>query len=127
MDRNAAIARLRAHEAELRAMGVSGLSLFGSVARGEAGPDSDVDLAARFDPAAEVGMFKYGAILERLRTAPARTASIWSASRPAPRGCRPRSTGTGRRCSDMLSGRPPHHRVEFSAIGRANALRFRLR
>ena len=68
MDRNAAISRLKAHEAELRAMGVIGLSLFGSVARGEAGPNSDVDLAARFDPAAEVGMFKYGAIAERLRT-----------------------------------------------------------
>ena len=48
-------------------MGVSGLSLFGSVARDEAGPDSDVDLAAQFDPAAEVGMFKYGAILQHLR------------------------------------------------------------
>lgn len=68
MDRATAIARLKAHEAELRAMGVSGLSLFGSVARGDARPGSDVDLAARFDPDAEVGMFKYGAILERLRT-----------------------------------------------------------
>ena len=67
MDRETAISSLRAHEAELRAMGVSALALFGSVARGEAGPDSDVDLAARFDPAAEVGMFKYGAILEHLR------------------------------------------------------------
>ena len=35
------IARLRAHEAELRAAGIKRLSLFGSVARGEAGPDSD--------------------------------------------------------------------------------------
>jgi uncharacterized protein len=68
MDRNSAIACLRAHEAELRAMGVSALALFGSTARGDAGPGSDVDLAARFDPAAEVGMFKYGAILEHLRT-----------------------------------------------------------
>ena len=68
MDRDTALSRLKAHEAELRAMGVAGLSLFGSVARGEEGPDSDVDLAARFDPAAEVGMFKYGAIVERLRT-----------------------------------------------------------
>ena len=67
MDRTAAIARLKPHEAELRAMGVSGLSLFGSVARGDGGPESDVDLAARFDPAAEVGMVKYGTILERLR------------------------------------------------------------
>ena len=68
MDRDTALSRLKAHEAELRAMGVAGLSLFGSVARGEEGPDSDVDLAARFDPAAEVGMVKYGLIIERLRT-----------------------------------------------------------
>ena len=68
MDRDTALSRLKAHEAELRAMGVLGLSLFGSVARGDAGSNSDVDLAARFDPAAEVGMVKYGAIAERLRT-----------------------------------------------------------
>lgn len=68
MDRNTTIARLKAHEGEPRAMGVSGLSLFGSLARGDARSDSDIDLAARFDPAAEVGMVKYGAILERLRT-----------------------------------------------------------
>lgn len=59
--------RLRAHEAELRAMGIQRLSLFGSVARGEATRDSDVDLAAEFDPGAEVGMIKYGAAAERLR------------------------------------------------------------
>jgi uncharacterized protein len=52
VDRQTAIERLKAHEGELRAMGVSGLSLFGSVSRGDARPDSDVDLAARFDPAA---------------------------------------------------------------------------
>lgn len=67
MDRQTAIDRLRPHEAELRAMGVSELALFGSTARGEAGPGSDVDVAARFDPAAEVGMVKYGTILEHLR------------------------------------------------------------
>lgn len=44
MDRDAVIARLRAHEAEIRALGVDALYLFGSAARGEAGPDSDVDL-----------------------------------------------------------------------------------
>lgn len=49
MDKADAIARLRAHESELRAMGVTGLSLFGSVARGEAGPGSDVDVVARLD------------------------------------------------------------------------------
>jgi predicted nucleotidyltransferase len=44
MDRDTAIARLKAHEAELRRLGVEHLYLFGSTARGEAREDSDVDL-----------------------------------------------------------------------------------
>jgi predicted nucleotidyltransferase len=44
MDRIEAITRLREHEAELRRLGVQSLYLFGSTARNEAGPESDVDL-----------------------------------------------------------------------------------
>lgn len=44
MTRDEAIRRLRAHEAQLRSRGVTRLALFGSLARGEAGPDSDVDV-----------------------------------------------------------------------------------
>jgi uncharacterized protein len=44
MDRTEAIARLREHEAELKALGVQRLYLFGSTASGEAGTESDVDL-----------------------------------------------------------------------------------
>lgn len=36
---------LRGHEVDLRSQGISGLYLFGSVARGDAGPESDIDLA----------------------------------------------------------------------------------
>jgi len=39
-----AISRLRAHEADLKRLGVEQLYLFGSTARGEARDDSDVDL-----------------------------------------------------------------------------------
>jgi len=42
---------LRAHEAEIRAQGVTRLRLFGSMARAEAGPGSDVDLIADIDRA----------------------------------------------------------------------------
>jgi putative addiction module CopG family antidote len=66
IDRESVLRRLRAHEVELKAMGISRLSLFGSVARGEETPVSDVDLAAEFDPPAEVGLLKYGAISHRL-------------------------------------------------------------
>ncbi len=40
---------LREHEAEIRARGVTRLRLFGSMARGDAGPASDVDLLADID------------------------------------------------------------------------------
>lgn len=67
MDSHEILERLRAQESQLRAMGVKRLSLFGSVARGEGTAVSDIDLAAEFDAAAEVGMLKYGAIAEHLR------------------------------------------------------------
>ncbi len=44
MERSEAIARLRQHEDELKRLGVEHLFLFGSTARGDARPDSDVDL-----------------------------------------------------------------------------------
>lgn len=66
MDRDAVLERLRAHEAELKAMGVKRLSLFGSVARGEAGPGSDVDLAAEFDPGRRMGLFRFEVLRERI-------------------------------------------------------------
>lgn len=67
MDRFTVIDRLRTREAELRGLGLAHLSLFGSTARGEARPNSDVDLAATFDPDARVDIFRFAAIESRLR------------------------------------------------------------
>jgi predicted nucleotidyltransferase len=50
MDKQAVIEKLRAHEPELRAQGVSHVFPFGSVARGEADEESDVDLFYDYDP-----------------------------------------------------------------------------
>ena len=44
MQKRAALAKLRRHAEELRAQGVTALYLFGSTARDEARPDSDIDL-----------------------------------------------------------------------------------
>ena len=44
MDCDTVIARLKAHETELKQLGVRHLYLFGSTARGEARENSDVDL-----------------------------------------------------------------------------------
>ena len=56
------IATLRAHEAELRRTGIRHLSLFGSVARGDAEADSDVDLVVEFDPATEMDLIRLVAL-----------------------------------------------------------------
>ncbi len=49
MTRDKVVAILRTHRAELAAFGVKSLALFGSFARDEARPDSDVDLVVEFD------------------------------------------------------------------------------
>ena len=49
MTRNEAIQRLKQSETELKDAGVTHLYLFGSTARGEAGPDSDIDLFFDYD------------------------------------------------------------------------------
>lgn len=49
MGRDEIIATLRRHAGDLRGMGVARLFLFGSAARNDAGPDSDVDLFFDFD------------------------------------------------------------------------------
>lgn len=48
---------LSANETELKAWGVKSLAVFGSVARGEEGPKSDVDLLVEFDRS--VGLFHF--------------------------------------------------------------------
>ena len=53
LTREQAIQRLIASEPEIRALGVQRLALFGSVARGQAGHDSDVDLLVQFFPGAK--------------------------------------------------------------------------
>ena len=50
LTREGATARLIEAEAEIRALGVARLALFGSVLRNEARPDSDVDLLVQFVP-----------------------------------------------------------------------------
>jgi predicted nucleotidyltransferase len=61
------ICALRAHEGELRRAGIASLSLIGSAARGEAGPDSDIDIVMRLNEEARRGGFAYFGRLERLR------------------------------------------------------------
>ncbi|MFP3542571.1 nucleotidyltransferase domain-containing protein [Rhizobium sp. SIMBA_035] len=57
------ITKLREHEDELRAAGAEHLSVFGSVARGEATPESDLDILVKLsDPIMKSGLDYFSAI-----------------------------------------------------------------
>lgn len=56
------IAQLRAHAPEMQKRGVTHLWVFGSVARGEAGIESDVDLAIDVDEAADFSLITLGSV-----------------------------------------------------------------
>jgi predicted nucleotidyltransferase len=58
------IATLRRHEAELHRQGVAHAALFGSVARGEARTDSDIDILIDLDPSARLSVFDYVGVKE---------------------------------------------------------------
>jgi len=59
MRRDDIIAKLRDHERDLRAAGISSLALVGSIARGEADDNSDVDILVRLSPDAAAGGVAY--------------------------------------------------------------------
>ena len=54
-----ALSRLREHEAELRRRGVVHAAVFGSVSRGDARTDSDVDVLIELDPECSIDLFDY--------------------------------------------------------------------
>lgn len=60
------IKKLKENQNILSEFQVKALHLFGSVARNEAGPESDVDMIVDFEPQAEVGFFKIVRLQKRL-------------------------------------------------------------
>ena len=66
MDKDRIILILREHAPELKADGLVHLRVFGSVARGEASPQSDVDLMADFDKSKRVTLLTVGRLESRL-------------------------------------------------------------
>ena len=60
-----ALSRLRARRAELEREGVRHVAIFGSFARGDDRPDSDIDILVRLDPNLDIGL---SALMELQRT-----------------------------------------------------------
>ena len=66
MTRDKVLALLNDHRAELDQLGVGSLAVFGSVARDDAGADSDVDILVEFRQ--PVGLFEFVRLQLRLQT-----------------------------------------------------------
>ncbi len=64
MKRDEIIRTLKEREADLRAHGVIHAALFGSVARGEQRPDSDIDILVDLDPTIVATIFDYVGLKE---------------------------------------------------------------
>ena len=58
---------MQAHEQELRHRGVLHAALFGSLARGEAKPNSDIDILIEIEPDAAIDLLDYVGITHYLR------------------------------------------------------------
>lgn len=68
-DRQTIVETLRRHRARLEAAGVDHLALFGSIARDEAGADSDIDIVARYDRSVVRDLLDLGAVAAVIATA----------------------------------------------------------
>jgi predicted nucleotidyltransferase len=66
MDRERILAILRDHAPELKAAGLTHLRVFGSVARGDATSESDIDLLAEFDASKPVTLVTVGGLERQL-------------------------------------------------------------
>lgn len=76
-DRDRILTILRGMLPELRsAYGVASLAIFGSAARGDSRPGSDLDVLVTFEPGAKVTLFTLAAMTDRLETALGRPVDL---------------------------------------------------
>lgn len=59
MKRESVLKKISENRKLLKQYGIKDIRLFGSLARGEARAESDVDLLVEFDPSAHIGIFEF--------------------------------------------------------------------
>ena len=64
MNASDALAILRRYESDLRARGIRHTAIFGSVARGDNRPDSDIDIMIEIEPQTRLTIFDYVGLKE---------------------------------------------------------------
>jgi predicted nucleotidyltransferase len=96
MNSSEALATLRRSEPGLRARGVRRAAVFGSVARGDGRPDSDIDIMVEIDPEARLTVFDYAGLKDYI------ASLLAGASQRAARVFGPR--GGSRRGAQRLGG-----------------------
>jgi uncharacterized protein len=83
-ERERVLAALRQHAPKLRVLGITRLSLFGSMARGDADPKSDIDLLVELDPQSHFSLFELVDLQDDLQALLGRPAHIAFASKLRP-------------------------------------------
>jgi uncharacterized protein len=66
MNNSEALETLRRSESDLRARGVRRAAVFGSVARGDSHPESDIDIIVEIDPEAHLTVFDYAGLKDHI-------------------------------------------------------------
>ena len=103
---------LQQHERELRARGLTRLALFGSTARGDLGPKSDVDLLIEVDPARPFGLFAFVDLKTDLAAILGRPVDLAFPDAKRPRPC----FGVPSRSSDGgVALEPPSRTIDNAA------------
>jgi predicted nucleotidyltransferase len=83
-ERERVVTALRQQAPKLRGLGITRLSLFGSMARGDTDPNSDIDLLLDLDPQSHFSLFELVDLQDDLQDLLGRPAHIAFASKLRP-------------------------------------------